>query len=113
MKGCPDEVSGPMGPWLRKVRDRVALVRMGSGRSALIDLLGEPDEVRPDGRGPAAQLQETLEGIAGGPTLIQIGDTAEYEEILVFRDPYRPRRRYAFAFQAGVVTRRWEETTTS
>lgn len=112
MKGLPDNVDGPLGPWLKKVREAVASVGVGDSRERVIERLGLPDEVRHDSVSAAGALQGLLDDVAGGRTLIGYGDNVPIPEILVYIDPYRPRRRYLFGIRAGIVDSTWQETQT-
>jgi hypothetical protein len=104
VKGFPADPGGPLGPWLKRVNATVAMVRVGDSREAVEDALGPPDEVRTGGVGPSAAFQDLMEDVAGGPTLVQYGSKAEVEAVLVYKDPYRSRRRYIFVVNAGHVT---------
>jgi hypothetical protein len=109
VKNMPAIATGPLGPWYKRVNAAVAEVSEGDTRAAVVAKLGEPDEIRIQQQGPAAQLQEMMEGLAGGATLIRYGQVEPFEETLVYVDPYRPRIRYAFAIAAGVVASLWQE----
>jgi hypothetical protein len=100
-----------MGPWFAKVNAAVALVGVGDTAARLIDLLGPPDEVRRDAGGPGRQLQSMMQEVAGGPTSIQYGGSIAIPEVWVYRDPYRPRKRYAFGLRDGAISERWTEIT--
>ena len=110
MKGFPDSVDEPLGPWFKKVREAVDSVRVGDSRERLVECLGAPDEVRQDAVSGGGQLQSLLENVAGGETLIQYGDKDPFPETLVYRDPYRPRRLYVFGLRDGMVYAQWQET---
>jgi len=110
MKGFPERVDEPLGPWFKKVRETVASVRVGDPRERVVECLGPPDDVRHDAVSTGGQLQSLLENVAGGETAIQYGDKVPFPETLVYRDPYRPRRRYAFGMRDGVVHAMWQET---
>jgi hypothetical protein len=104
MKGFPERPDGPVGPWLRRVNDAVALVSEGMSREAVVELLGVPDDIQVGGNDPSAPIQEAMEQLAGGPTLIQYGSTQKVEAVLSYNDPYRPRRRYRVVIRGGVVS---------
>ena len=110
MKGFPTKPTGPMGPLYKRVNEAVAAVRVGDSRQALLNALGDPNEVRTGQPGSGAALQALMENVAGGPTEIQYGSSHAFEEILVFRDPYRPRHRYMFGIDRGIITSVWRET---
>jgi len=44
MKGFPEHVEGPMGPWYQKVNAAVAKVTRGKTVPQIREILGEPDE---------------------------------------------------------------------
>jgi hypothetical protein len=44
MKGFPQHVDGPLGPWFKKVRAAVGAVSVGDSRERVVDVLGPPDE---------------------------------------------------------------------
>lgn len=110
MKGFPQHVDGPLGPWFKKVRAAVAVVRVGDSRERVVDVLGVPDEIQHDAVSAGGQLQGLLENVAGGDTAIRYGDKEPFPETLVYRDPYRPRKRYAFGMRDGAVSAMWQET---
>jgi hypothetical protein len=93
MKGFPDRVDGPLGPWFKKVHEAVASVNVGDPREAVIECLGPPHEVR-------------HHAVSAG----QYGDKTPLPETLVYHDPYRPRRYYLFGIRAGVVHAAWQDT---
>jgi hypothetical protein len=111
VKGFPENVDGPLGPWFKRVREAVAQVRAGAPRDQVIAQLGPPDEVRRDATSAGGQLQDLVENVAGGPTAMRYGDKVPVPETLVYRDPYRPRKRYLFGLRDGVVYSSWEETS--
>ena len=111
MKGFPSRVDGPLGPWHKKVNQAVAGVRVGDAREKVIECLGAPDEVLHDVVSAGGELQALLEQVAGGDTLIRYGEKDPLPETLVYRDPYRPKRRYLYGIRAGVVAAAWQDTT--
>ena len=113
MKGFPERVDEPLGPWFRRVREAIASVSLGDSRERVLECLGPPDNVRHDAAGAGGQLQSLLENVAGGDTLIQCGNKDPFPETLVYCDPYRPRRRYAFGMRDGVVHAMWQETVSA
>lgn len=110
MKGFPERVDKPLGPWFKKVREAIASVEVGDSRERVVECLGPPDDVRHDAVSAGGQLQSLLENVAGGETLIQYGDKGPFPEVVVYCDPYRPRRCYAFGMRDGVVHAMWQET---
>ena len=66
MKGFPEKVDGPLGPWYKKVNAAFAQIQYGDSKERLLEVLGEPD-------------------------LIWTGDDldGECDECLVYFDPYR------------------------
>jgi hypothetical protein len=111
MKGFPLQVDGPMGPWYRKVNEMVANVQVGDTKSRLVELLGEPDEIRGGTHHPGQALQELMENVAGGPTVLHYGSKDGYDEILVYRDPYRLPKSYVFAIGNSMIAAIWRETS--
>jgi len=110
MKGFPPRVDGPLGRWFKKVQAAVAAVSVGDSRERVVDLLGPPDEILHDAISAGGQLQGLIEGVAGGDTAIRYGDKEPFPETLVYADPYRPRKRYAFGMREGAVSTMWQET---
>lgn len=110
MKGFPSPVPGPLGPWYKKVNEAVAQVRVGTTSDELIQLLGDPDERRAGRSHPLKFFQELMDRIAGGPTRIRYGTKDAFDVVLVYFDPYRPRRHYAFGISRGVIAQAWQET---
>ncbi|MCE9556820.1 MAG: hypothetical protein K8T91_26020 [Planctomycetes bacterium] len=109
MKGFPDKCDGPLGPWMKLVREHVNQLVEGDTKARVLDLLGEPDVIRDGSNSPVKQLQEMMEDVAGGPTLIQYGSTESFDEILVYHDPCRPTCRYVFAISRGHISESWQE----
>jgi hypothetical protein len=110
MKGVPANVDEPLGPWFKKVRAAVATVSVGDSRERVVDVLGPPDEILRDAVSAGGQLQGLLDSLADGDTAIRYGDKNPFPETLVYRDPYRPRKRYAFGMRDGAVSAMWQET---
>jgi len=110
MKGFPPTISGPRGLWYRKVRAIVGSIREGDPKGHVEHTLGEPDLIRHDGATGPGQWQSMMTDLAGGPTAIAYGDSAPVSEVLLYRDPYRPRRLYAFGLVDERVRSMWEET---
>ena len=110
MKGFPQTVDGPLGPWFKRVQEAVSTVEVGATRHGVLAALGPPDEVQRYTAGPGKQLQELMENVAGGETLFRYGDKEPFAEILRYQDPYRPRRWYAFGIRQGVVDAIWRDT---
>lgn len=110
MKGFSPTVDGPLGPWLKRVQEAVSQIEVGTPREALLAALGPPDEVQRETAGPGKQLQELMENVSGGETLLRYGDKQPFAEILRYQDPYRPRRWYSFGVRQGVVDAVWRDT---
>jgi len=110
MKDFPSSVDGPLGLWLKRVNAAVAQARQSHSRAELLDVLGVPDQIVTKSSNSMKQLQELMEGVAGGPTIIQYGDNSEYTEVLVFRDPYRPNVQYMFGMRGEQIVSMWRET---
>ena len=110
MKGFPANVDEPLGPWFKRVRAAIATVRVGASRERVVDVLGPPDQVLHDAVSAGGQLQGLLDNLADGTTAIRYGDKEPFAETLVYRDPYRPRKRYAFGMRDGAVSAMWQET---
>jgi len=113
VKGFESEVVGPKGEWYRKVRDRVSQVKHGWPEAKVVELLGEPDEIGDDSSNQSRHLQELMENVAGGPTLIAYGDKIPSDRILRYRDPFRPRKTYVFTIKNGAVRSIGEDTVSA
>ena len=113
VKDFPARVDGPLGPWFKKVREAVSQVQPGTPRAAVLEALGPPDAIGHNAQGAGGQLQELMENVAGGETLIRYGDKEPFTEVLLYRDPYRPRRWYAFGAREGVVDAAWQESVST
>ena len=88
MKGFPEQVEGPMGPWYQKVNAALAKARLAKTLPDLRGLLGEPDEVL-DGD------EEDRRKNANDP---------RYPEFIwVYLDPYRRGIEYHFNVAGGRV----------
>ena len=110
MKGFPDEPIGPLGPLMLEINDRVRSIKRGMSRVELEQILGPPDRTERDAPHPTSAMQNLMEQISGGPTSIEYGSTEPVEALLFYRDPYRPRRRYAVALKGGFVSSVTTET---
>jgi len=111
MKGLLFQPGCSRGQQYRLVRETIARVSVGSSVQHVIEVLGEPDR-----RGGAEldgphHLQTLMTNVAGGETRIRYGSDRPVEEVLVYQDPFRPRRRYVFGVREGAVCSRWEETS--
>src|SRR5450756_1523192 len=109
MKGLLFQPGCSKGQQYRLVREAVARVSVGASVQHVIEVLGEPDL-----RGGAEldgphHFQALMSDVAGGETRIQYGNDRPAEEVLVYQDPFRPRRRYLFGVREGAVCSRWEE----
>ncbi len=111
MKGFPTKPPGPPGPWLSKVNQAIAGVSVGLTRAEVEGLLGPADELRENAAHPSEPLQALMEELADGPTSMRYGAVGSVELVLLYRDPYRPRRRYHVVFSAGRVVEVHRETT--
>ena len=110
MKGFPPSSDGPLGKWYQRINRTIAEVVIGTPKSKVIDLLGEPDENRPDTVSAGAEWQHLMESVAGGPTLIGYGNTTPIEEVLIYRDPYRTRA-YCYGIHNDCVQGTWIQDT--
>ena len=110
MKGLPDDPTGPRGPLMLEVNNRLRSIEQGMSREEVEQILGPPDRIEMDALHPTSEAQQLMEQVAGGPTLIQYGSTERVEALLLYRDPYRPRRRYAIALEGDLVTSVTTET---
>jgi len=110
MKGFPLKPEGPMGPWYKKVNDLVAQTRQGDSKARLIELLGPPEVTVSGANSSPQHLQNIMEDVAGGPTLIQYGSKENYDEVLDYKDPFRPRVHYIFGMKGGEVVAKWRDT---
>jgi hypothetical protein len=111
MKGIVIEPGCSKGQQYRLVREAVARVPVGATVQGVIEVLGEPDL-----RGGAEldgphRFQALMSHVAGGDTGVRYGNDDPVEEVLVYQDPVRPRRRYLFGIRAGAVSSRWQETS--
>ncbi len=91
MKGFPEVVEGPMGPWYQKVNAAVAKVKRGKAMREVLEILGEPDET-------IKVSDDDRREDADSPI-----DPRNPELILVYRDPYRKRIKYRFGISNGRV----------
>ena len=110
MKGLLFEPGSSKGQQYRLVREAVARVLVGASVQNVIEVLGEPDTRGGAELDSSHHLQELMSDVAGGETLIRYGGDRPVEEVLVYQDPLRPRRRYLFGIRGGAVCSRWEET---
>jgi hypothetical protein len=111
MKGILAAPGCSKGHQYRLVREAVARVPVNATVQGVIEVLGEPDL-----RGGAEldgpyRFQELMSDVAGGDTLVRYGNDHPVEEVLVYQDLFRPRRRYLFGIRDGAVCSRWEETS--
>ena len=90
VKGFASTVSGPLGPWYRKVNAAVSAAERATTPAALEELLGPPDQ-----REAVADDDHSPED---GPI-----DPAQPNQVWVYWDPYRPRRTYRFEIGGGRV----------
>jgi hypothetical protein len=111
MKGIPFEPGCSKGQQYRLVRKAVARVPVGASVQHVIEVLGEPDVRGGAELDGSRHFKALMTGVAGGETLIRYGDDRPVEEVLVYQDPFRPRRRYLFGVRGGAVCSRWEETS--
>jgi hypothetical protein len=111
MKDCPANQDEPRGASYRRVNELIGGIPRVVSRQALIDRLGEPDEIREGQPNTPDEIQGLMNGLAGGESVIEWADPLGFEEILVYQDPYRPRRRYLFGVRNGSVTQRWQENS--
>ena len=112
MKGFPEDPGGSRGPWYQRVNRAVGAVSKGCSKARLLELLGEPDRVEAGGASAPGDFQRVMESVAGGSTLIRYGNTEPTDEVLFYRDPYRPRV-YAFGMRSGVVETAWQEAAST
>jgi hypothetical protein len=110
MKGLLFEPGSSKSQQYRMVREAVALVSVGWSVQKVIEALGEPDVRGGAELDSSHRFQELMSDVAGGDTLVRYGSERAVEEVLVYQDPVRPRRRYLFGIRGGTVCSRWEET---
>ncbi len=91
MKGFPEHVDGPMGPWYQKVNAAIGRAKAAKTVAEIREILGEPDDTigvpdndrRQDANSPIDPRYPAV--------------------ILVYRDPYRKRVEYRFDVSNGRV----------
>ena len=110
MKGFPASIDGPIGSWYQKVNQAVAGIDVGLPKIRLLELLGEPDQILAGNNHDGRWVQKLMENVAGGPTLISYGSKEDFDEILVYHDPYRTRISYHFAISDSIVDEKWKVT---
>jgi hypothetical protein len=91
------------GEDMRRFNAQFARVTMGSGVTALKELLGEPMWVV--ARADTVTPSETFRQVGLNLTF---GD-ADVEEVWVYVDPHRPRLRHCVGLSKGAVAARWKE----
>jgi hypothetical protein len=94
MKGFPQTVEGPLGPWYQKVNAAVAKAQAATSADQLRHILGDPDQI--DHVEDDAQRESPDAPI----------DDCEAAEYWVYLDPYRPRFRYQFGISKGRIVER-------
>lgn len=104
MKGFPKQPDGAIGPWYRKVNERIKEAATCTSAHALIDLLGAPD--RTDSAGNIITPSQFFEQIG---SIFRFED-ADAETVLTYVDPYRSRIRYKFGLVGEQVSSYWKET---
>lgn len=104
MKGFPEHPDGPMGPWYRKVNERIREAMACSSAEELVELLGPPDRKDPAGHSltPSAVFERL-------GSMFRFQDM-NAETVLTFVDPYRPKIRYRFSVAGGQITSQWKES---
>ena len=98
MRDFPSQVSGPLGPWYKKVNAVIDAAYEAKTAAKLLAVLGEPDEIE----GVSDDDRRAI-----GASAIDPRYAGKY---WVYVDPYRPRMRYRFGVSDGKVVERTRVT---
>ena len=98
MRDFPAQISGPLGPWYKKVNAAVAGAFKASSAAQLLKILGEPDHVE----GVSDDDRRPIGTIAIDPRYPA--------KVWIYVDPYRPRIRYRFGIARDKIVDRTQVT---